>query len=402
MKNLYRTALAILMAAQTQVKAQVITEDSTGAAMNTAQNIIAGNYGKQVVLGSYVQLDYNQPTGNARYQAGNLDVHRLILFMGYRFNNKTQFVTEIEWEHVSEIAIEQAFVNHNINNWLNIRGGLLLIPMGIINEYHETTTFNGVERPNLDKYIVPTTWRELGFGITGQINSISLRYQLYAVNGPKSFDGNATLRGKDGIRKGRQKGTESFMSSPNLSGKLDFYGIKGLKTGVAIYWGNTQSVAYNGLLRNDETAVQSADSTTIGLMMTGIDFRYQYKRFQARGELIYANLSNTKAYNTKFGKDVGSSMLGYYIEGGYDILPFFTQSKQKLILFGRYETYDTQYTVTNEITKNKNYARTDITIGFSYHIVPNATVLKIDYQNFTTQANSNQQHQINAGIGLWF
>jgi hypothetical protein len=325
------------------------------------------------------------------------------MFFGYRFNNKTQFVTEIEWEHVKEVSIEQAFINHNINNWLNLRGGLLLIPMGIVNEYHETTTFNGVERPNLDKYIVPTTWREIGFGATGQINTLSLRYQLYVVNGPKSYDGNkAYFSGSNGIRSGRQKGAESFVSSPSLSAKLDFFGVNGLKIGAAAFIGNSQSTAYNGLKRTDEMAIKTADSTTVGLSMFGLDYRYKYKRFESRGEVIYASLSNTKAYNTYLGTDAGSSMFGYFVEAGYDVLPFFTETEQKLVLFGRYETYDTQYTVSDEIVKNKAYARTDITVGFTYHLVPNGTVFKVDYQNFTTQANNDQRHQLNVGIGLWF
>ncbi|HCQ30618.1 MAG TPA: hypothetical protein DIU39_10045 [Flavobacteriales bacterium] len=403
MKRFKVAAISMLTLLGLSANSQVITEDTTGAAMNTAQNIIAGNYGKQVVISGYGQIDYNQGLGNARYHTGNLDIHRLIMFFGYRFNNKTQFVTEIEWEHVKEVYIEQAFINHNINNWLNLRGGLLLIPMGIVNEYHESTTFNGVERPNLDKYIVPSTWRELGFGATGQINSLSLRYQLYVVNGPKSFDGNGpTLSGKYGIRKGRQKGAESFVSSPSLSTKIDFFGVKGLKMGAAAFIGNTQTTAYDGLQRADAEAGKRADSTAVGLSMFGVDYRYKYKRFESRGELIYASLTNTKAYNTYFGTDVGSSMFGYFVEAGYDVLPFFTKTEQKLVLFGRYETYDTQYTVSDENFKNKAYARTDITVGFSYHLVPNGTVFKVDYQNFTTQANNDQRHQLNIGIGYWF
>ena len=62
---------------------------------------------------------------------------------------------------------------------LNLRGGLMLIPMGIVNEYHEPTTFNGVERPSLDSKIVPTTWREMGIGVSGA--SITLPFVIRPI-----------------------------------------------------------------------------------------------------------------------------------------------------------------------------------------------------------------------------
>jgi hypothetical protein len=123
-------------------------------------------------IGGYGEVHYNQQiSGNERYN-GKMDVHRMVLFFGYQFNEKTSFVTEIEYEHVKELYVEQAFLNYNIKPNTSIRGGLMLVPMGIINEYHEPTTFNGVERPSVDKYIVPTTWREIGVGVTGRLANL--------------------------------------------------------------------------------------------------------------------------------------------------------------------------------------------------------------------------------------
>ena len=113
-----------------------------------------------VTLGGYGEILYNQPD-NAN---GELDVQRLVLLFGYKFDERVQFITEIEFEHVKEVYVEQAFINYNLTEGLNLRAGLMLVPMGIINEFHEPTTFNGVERPSLDNAIVPTTWREIGIG----------------------------------------------------------------------------------------------------------------------------------------------------------------------------------------------------------------------------------------------
>ena len=176
----------------------------------------------KLTIGGYGQIDYNQVLDPNLKNNGKLDVHRLVMLLGYKFSDRVQFITEIEYEHVKEVYIEQAFLQYKINNYINFRGGLLLIPMGIINEYHEPTTFNGVERPLVDKYIAPTTWREIGFGFNGNILNASLKYQLYMVNGFNSFDGEAKLSGANGLRKGRQKGAESFISSPNFTGKIEY------------------------------------------------------------------------------------------------------------------------------------------------------------------------------------
>ena len=97
-------------------------------------------------------------------------------------------MTEVEFEHVQEVYIEQAFINYAVGSNVSLRGGLMLVPFGIINEFHEPTTFNGVERPELDNVIVPTTWRELGFGVAGRFNDLSLGYQAYVFNGFKLTD----------------------------------------------------------------------------------------------------------------------------------------------------------------------------------------------------------------------
>jgi len=395
--------LIIAVVFGTSINAQVIgTDVNTNEPMNTAQNIISGNGGK-ITLSGYGQIDYNQQFADSLRHNGKMDVHRLITFFGYQFGEKTFFVTEVEMEHVKELYVEQAFVQHNINPYLNFRAGLLLIPMGIVNEYHEPTTFNGVERPNIDGKIIPTTWREMGLGFSGKFNAASLKYQLYLVNGFLSYDGEGKLRGTDGFRKGRQKAAESIFSHPNLSTKIDYYGIKGLKLGLSGYFGKSQSTAYEGLDNNDENATSFADSTIVGTSMFGLDFRYKIKGFQARGQVIYTNNSNVNAYNTLTGKDLGDEFFGYYVEAGYDVLRFLKKDLNlELNVFARYENYDTHHKVYNDRNQNLAYDRTDITLGAGLKLA-NGAVLKIDYQRFTDlDLNTNERHQINAGVAVWF
>ncbi|MCZ4318599.1 hypothetical protein O4H26_06320 [Aequorivita viscosa] len=365
---------------------------TSAAQENAAQRILSGNFGKAVTIGGYGEMVYNQPEGDN----GKLDVHRLVLLLGYKFDERTQFITEIEVEHVEEIYIEQAFVNYAISNNVNLRGGLMLVPMGIVNEYHEPTTFNGTERPAVDHDIVPTTWRELGVGVNGRFPEISLGYQAYIFNGFKSTalddEGGVKgfLKGKDGLRGGRQKGIESTVDSPTFSAKLDYYGIPGLRFGLAGYFGQTQAA--------DE--VEDLDGANIGVSMVGFDVRYAFRKFTARGEFIYASLSDTDKYNTLTGRDLGSALMGYYVEGAYNLLPL--TAKQKLYAFARYEQYDTHASTEGSLVSNDAYNRQDITAGLSYHIA-NGVVLKGDYQ-FKDNAldGAEVSNQLNFGIGVWF
>lgn len=354
---------------------------------NAAQRILNGNITSGVTVGGYAQIDYNQPEG----KNGKLDVHRLVMLFGYKFNEKTQFITEIEFEHVKEVYIEQAFLQYSLSDNVNMRAGLMLVPMGIINEYHEPTTYNGVERPSMDKSIVPTTWREIGFGVSGRLDNTSLRYQAYIMNGFKSVNETKKgfLGGKNGLRSGRQKGAESIIHSPTFSAKLDHYGIPGLRLGLSGYFGRTQP----------DEKVKDVDGAHVGVAMYGFDARYSYQRFTARGQFIHTNITDAKAYNDLTGKDLGSTLQGWYLEAAYNLLP--QTKKQQLFAFARYEDFNT-HTKTDGIEKNLSYDRDELTLGLSYKLAPGA-VVKVDYQiRNNAVKNSKVENILNFGVGVWF
>ena len=388
-------------------KAQVAQNDTTLLSnnyLNTANRMMQTD--RKLTIGGYAQIDYNQPLSADTYNNGKLDVHRLVMLFGYKFNSRTQFITEIEYEHIKEVYIEQAFVDYRINNYMNLRAGLMLIPMGIVNEYHEPPTFMGVERPLLDNYLVPTTWREIGIGLTGNIPNANLKYQAYIVNGFSSYNGDPTLRGTDAFRKGRQKGAESFMSTPNLTAKIEYYGFGGLNLGLSGYVGNTQSTLYNGLEKNDIDAVTQADSSVVGISMIGLDARYSKNGVMLRGQLNYANISNTEAYNNisnSTGKtnDLGSALFGYYLEAGYNVFYTAKNIKTELIPFIRYSEVDTHHQVAGELQKNDSYHRTIITTGLGWKVSPGA-IFKADMQFLKTKVDNSFNMMFNAGVGIWF
>ena len=362
----------------------VYGQDQYNSASTQLNNLLSTEKG--LSIGGYGEITYNNIEGSST--PAEIDVQRLVVLFAYKFDDRTSFVTEIEYEHVKEVYVEQAFINYAVADGVNLRGGLMLIPMGIVNEYHEPTTFNGVERPSLDSKIVPTTWREMGIGVSGRINNASIRYQAYLMNGFLSYGESHKLRGSDGLRKGRQKGAESVGSDANFAGRIEYYGLPKLKLGVSYYAGNTQTTA------------PEISNTQIGLSMIGLDYRYINGKLSSRGQFISASLKDTEAYNLAGNKDLGSVMGGYYIEGAYNLLPL--DSRQKLDLFLRYENFNTHQKTAGDLIVNDAFHRNETTFGLSYHLASGA-VFKADYQSKGTAVEgSDAIGQFNIGLGVFF
>ena len=360
-------------------------ENSSSEYQNSGDRLLGTNLPKGITIGGYGQIDYNETQGS---KAGKLDVHRLVMLFGYKFNDKVSFLTEIEYEHVKEVYVEQAYLKYKAGDQLNVLAGLMLVPMGIINEYHEPTTYYGVERPNVDKYIVPTTWRELGVGVSGRIDNASLKYQAYIFNGFKSYaGGSGVLRGTDGLRKGRQKGAESFVSSANVSMKLDYYGITGLRLGLSGYFGDTQT---------DDSAVEGS---TVGVSMIGFDARYKYNNLELKGQYITTSLNDTEQYNTLTGKDLGSKMTGLYAEVAYG---FDLKGVEKLTPFIRFEKHNTHAETEGSLDANPAFDRDELIFGLNYKVAEGAA-FKMDYQVLNNAvAGSDATKIFNAGVAIWF
>ena len=376
MKNL--TLLLLLLATS------VYAQEQFNSASTQLNNLLTSDRG--LSIGGYGEITYNNKEKSST--PAEIDVQRLVMLFAYKFDDRTSFVTEIEFEHVKEVYVEQAFINYSVADGVNLRGGLMLIPMGIVNEYHEPTTFNGVERPSLDSKIVPTTWREMGIGVSGRINNASIRYQAYVMNGFLSYGDSHKLRGLDGLRKGRQKGAESVGSDVNFAGRIEYYGLPNLKFGLSYYTGNTQTTA------------PEISNTQIGLSMVGLDYRYKNGKLSSRGQFISSSLSDTEAYNLAGNTDVGSAMGGYYVEGAYNLLPL--DSLQKLDIFLRYENFNTHQKTAGALIANDAYHRVETTFGLSYHLA-NGAVFKADYQSKGTAVEgSDAVGQFNLGLGVFF
>jgi hypothetical protein len=388
--------LILFMAASTSLLNAQTYLDST---INSATKRIMFSDGFN--MGSYGEAHYNQEFVEGTFQNGKADLHRIILFMGYKFNDRLQFFTEIEFEHVNELAVEQAYIDYSFESWLNFKAGAILIPMGYVNEFHEPTLFNGVERSAIDSYVIPSTWRELGFGFHGIIKRANLKYQAYMVNGFNGYDGSARISAAKGLRSARQHGSNAILRRPAFAGKLTFYGLNGLRVGLSGYHGNSESTLYDGIDRNDALAVATADSSSVGISMVAFNAHYNYKNLHLMAVGNLTSMSNTDAYNAFTGAQIGSQIMGYYGEVAYHIGVKKGQEYPKMVPFVRYENYNTHHAVGRDLTANEALNKEILTGGLSLQPTP-GTTFKIDYQWIKNIANPKPTGMLNLGFGYWF
>ena len=353
---------------------------------------------KRLYIRLYGHIDYNQILKKESNDPGILDVHRIVTLFGYKFSKKTQFVTEIEVEHAREIFVEQAFVKHQIARGIALKAGLLLIPMGMINEQHEPTFFYSVERPLVDNKLIPTTWREIGLGVTGLIPKQSLKYQIYLVNNVLGYDGEAKISAGKGFRSARQKGAKSVLTTfPALAGQLEYFGLTQTKIGLSIYHGKTNSSYFYDHPPGNNASNNSIDSSTITLNMATLHAVYQSNSWILRGQYTITSYQNADQYNFFTGSDVPELMHGFYLLAAYDFL------KKESISFSpflRFSHLNNQLRVLEGMEVKDDLKQNIYTVGLNYKPNP-GLVFKIDFQHYQFGDETNHQ-QFNAGIGVWF
>ena len=316
------------------------------------------------------------------------DYLRAILYAGYRFNDKFLFNSEIEVEHAKEIFVEFAYIDYQATENFGLRGGMLLVPMGLVNEFHEPTVFLGAERPVTENRIIPTTWRENGGGFYGAFEQVSFR--AYVLNG---FDGSAFSSG--GLRGGRQKGAKAKSTSLAFTGRLDVTPTPGVFFGASFYTGDSGQ---------GEIVVDGAEYG-IGTTIFDLHGQAQVRGFDLRGVMARASLSDAAMLNRALGKSgasgVGSGMAGQYVQVGYDLLSQVAGAGDVgLTPYVRYEQVDTQAEMPAGFERSLSTDNTYLTFGIELKPTP-GVVLKMDHAWVSNDANSGV-NQFNISLGYAF
>lgn len=354
----------------------------------TEQGLSIGGYGEML----YERFDSELDDGTEATATDQLDFLRAILYFGYKFNDRILFNSEIEVEHASsgeegEVSLEFGYLDFLLRPEVNVRAGLLLVPMGFVNELHEPPVFLGARRPDVEQRLIPTTWRENGFGLFGDLGPFT--YRSYLVNG---FD--ASGFSASGVRGGRQKGSEALAENFAWVGRVDYTGTPGLLVGGSLYTGNSGQ----GLV------APGGGALGVGTTIYEGHLEWTYRGFELRALGVRTQLDDVAGLNQALGltgdDGVGEEQEGYYVQLGYDLFSRFPKGEMSLIPYARWESFDTQAEVPAGFLRDPARDVESLTLGLAFKPL-DQVIVKADYQDYDNGAGTALD-QFNVAIGYLF
>ncbi len=349
------------------------TSDQVEKVANAAPNSKA-SWAENTRIGSYGEIHYNRledkHTPGGTNDKDEIDFHRFVLFLGHDFSPKTRFFSELEVEHtVNEdgapgaVELEQAYIEHDINDKLTARGGLFLVPVGIMNETHEPPTFYGVERNPVETNIIPVTWWEGGLGLTARLgNGFTLDGAIHSGLKTKSADNYA-------VYEGRLQVAEALAKDPAYTARLKWTGVPGLEIAATLQY---------------QANVAQGTDPNVGSAWLG-ETHAIFNRGPFTLKALYAQWNLEGAGPAAVG---ANKQKGWYIEPSFKV-------NEQLGLFGRYNRWD------NRAGDNLDSQYSQWDVGVNYWLHPNV-VVKLDYQNQTAPVTEAEFDGFNIGLGYQF
>ena len=355
------------------------------------RGVSVGGYGELL----YQNFDDRRDDGAASGRTDEVDLVRAVLYFGYKFDDRFLFNSEIEYEHGTtgagseakgEVSVEFAYLDFLARKEIGVRAGLILLPVGFVNELHEAPVYLGARRPETENRILPTTWRELGAGVFGEVGPVS--YRAYVVNGldAAGFNAGSPIRG------GRQKGSRARAEDFGVTGRLDFIGVPGFLVGLSGYAGDSA-----------QGRLAAGEGFDARVSIWDAHAEWRFRGLQLRGLAAFGRIGDAAAVNVlrnaTGAASVGERFEGGYVEGGFDVLSL-RGGSASLVPFVRYEGLDTQKRVPAGFARDRANDVRVWTVGANYRPIPQI-VVKLDYQDFQNEARTGVD-QWNLGLGWLF
>jgi hypothetical protein len=353
-----------------------------------------------VSIGGYGEILYEnfagtRQDGTPSGRNDRIDFLRAVVYLGYKFSDRWLLNTEIEYEHAvtgedagGEVALEFAFLDYMHSPALNGRAGLVLVPMGLVNELHEPTAFLGARRPDVERFILPTTWREIGAGGYGEAGPFA--YRGYVMT---SLD-SAGFTAANGIRGGRQQGSLAVADDWALTGRLDFVGLPGFVAGGSVFSGDTGQ------------GRETPEGQAFGARTTVYDFHadWRWRGLWMRALYAGSSIADAAEVNEANGltgaQSIGSRQEGWYAQGAFDVFSLFPDARVSLSPYVRYEQWDTQAEVPAGYERNPANDNTEWTFGLGFQPI-DQLILKADWQLRHNEADTGV-NQWNVALGYVF
>ncbi len=378
-------AVAPSTSVATVAPAQPAAANTASAGTASSAGGIPGTAGTGVALGAnttlwgYGQLGYNHPTAHA--SDAQADLTRAVLGFNHVFDDSTRVYGELEWEHAvtsnvdqGESEVEQLYVEHALASNYGFRVGLMLVPLGLLNEHHEPSNFYGVERNFVEQAIIPTTWREGGFAAYGSTDG-GLNWNVGIGTGPNlgawdptSDEGRASPLGSI-----HQELQLAKARDPSVYAAANWQGVPGLTVGGGFFTGK--------IGQGDPTL--PIDNSRLFLGEAHV--RWQPGPFDLSALYTRGTISDTQQVNLTFlgqPTPVPESFWGGYVQGAWRALEWGNDSS--LSPFVRYELFNTgaSYAAQPQGLGTPPLPTQHVwTVGANYYLNPNI-VFKIDYQDF--------------------
>lgn len=335
----------------------------------------------------YENFSKNRDDGQPASKPDQIDFLRNVVYVGFRFNDWILFNSEIEFEHAStgkggEVSVEFGYLDLMISTGVNIRAGMVLLPLGIINEKHEPTTFFGTLRPEVERFVIPSTWRAVGVGVYGEAFP-SFRYRAYLIEGlnAKSFSE------LNGIRGGRQSGARALAEDFAFAGRLEYDGLLDAILGISVYAGNS-----------GQGAVDSRGTIRALTTIYSVHGEYAYRGLELRGLYGRTAIDDADRVSQFAGRTILSSMEGWYVTAGYDIMPLIVSGTRHYFApFIQYEKFHARHAPNTIFGDTERFI---FTAGVMYKPHPNVG-FKFDYRDNKNDANTDV-NQWNLGISYLF
>lgn len=349
----------------------------------------------QTTVFGYGEINYNRPRRDTSQTQA--DVRRAVIGIGHRFNDRTEFVSEFEWEHAvtsandkGEAAVEQLYINHHLTDSVDLKAGLFLIPLGFLNERHEPPTYYGVERNFVETAIIPTTLREVGVGLRGTTADL-LQWDLGVTTGPdlSKWDAASGEGRESPLGSIHQEGQLAKSKDLQVYGALNYRGIPGFVAGGGFT---------TGKIGQGQTGFLAVNARA-----TLWDVHTNWKPGNWDLTALYAKgtISSTQDFNLSVvgqPTPIPKEFWGWYTQAAYRV---WSQGDYSLSPFVRYERFNTaaEYeALPPGLGIDPAPTESVTTVGANFKVHPNV-VFKADYQKFKVD---NTRDRFDLGIGFLF
>jgi len=340
-------------------------------------------------IGGYGEMFYANPEGSDDYA----DVYRFITYFGYKFSDSVILNAEIEFEHGAnsddggKVVLEFMYLDFLMTEEINLRLGHVLVPMGLVNLRHEPTLFNTVQRPEVEKQLIPSTWHENGALLYGRFENLDLEYTAGVINA-LNLNNDDTMNANSGwIRDGRWGSGKNAPFDPAFVGRVDYTGINGLLVGASVYYGDGSN------LKDPKSTDTIQDVSGLTTTMFDIHASYDNGPFSAYGLYTQTELDDAE----KISDEAVKKASGYYANASYDVSDLIG-IEYKLPVFAQYQNYNPVEKTVDGLNED-TYDTEVVTIGMNFFPVDQA-VIKVDYA--MKEVNNVDDNIFSLGIGFIF